>query len=499
MDYHARSGTPEAISTDCLVLGIYEYRQMSNAAKTVDASCNGAIKDALRTGDQNGKSGEILILYGVPGIKAKRVLLLGLGRRKSLTPNSFGATIGAAVRKLDQSGAKNAVITIPGAFETGAEIYSATRGVTLEVANNTYSFNQCKSEKQKSRAPLKKITLITENKKHKKTVTKALGHGQAMANGMALTKDLSNLPGNICTPTYLAEQAKKLAGKSNKLKTSVLSEASMKRLGMGSLLSVSRGSRQPAKLIVMNYQGGKSGAKPVVLVGKGLTFDAGGISIKPSAKMDEMKYDMCGGASVFGVITACIEMELPLNVVGIVPASENLPDGEANKPGDIVTSMAGLTIEVLNTDAEGRLILCDALTYAERFNPATVIDIATLTGACVVALGHHTSGLLANDDKLADELMTAGQKSGDAAWRLPITDDYMKQLDSNFADMANIGGPAAGTITAACFLSRFTEKYKWAHLDIAGTAWKGGAEKGATGRPVPMLVQMLLRRCKLAD
>jgi leucyl aminopeptidase len=312
---------------------------------------------------------------------------------------------------------------------------------------------------------------------------------------MTLTKNLSNLPGNICTPTYLADQARKLGHKSSKLKVQILDEKQMEKLGMGALLSVSRGSRQPAKLIIMEYRGAKENSKPVVLVGKGLTFDAGGISIKPAAAMDEMKYDMCGGASVFGALQACLELDLPLNVVGVVPSSENLPDGDANKPGDIVTSMSGQTIEVLNTDAEGRLILCDALTYSERFEPDTVIDIATLTGACIVALGDQAAGLMANDQKLAQEVLDAGEHTRDRAWQLPLWEDYQEQLDSNFADMANIGnGKGAGTITAACFLSRYTKKFKWAHLDIAGVAWLSGKTKGATGRPVPLLTQFLLRR-----
>jgi len=311
---------------------------------------------------------------------------------------------------------------------------------------------------------------------------------------MSLAKELGNLPGNVCTPTYLAEQAIKLGQQYDAVTTTILDEDKMAELGMGSLLSVSRGSRQPAKLITMNYQGAGD-AKPVVLVGKGLTFDAGGISLKPAAGMDEMKYDMCGSASVFGTISAIAELNLPINVVGVVPSSENMPDGDANKPGDIVISMAGKTIEILNTDAEGRLILCDALTYSERFNPEVVIDIATLTGAIIVALGSKTTGLMSNDQDLADDLLQAGRDSDDKAWQLPLWDEYQEQLDSNFADIANIGGKEAGSVTAACFLSRFTEKYTWAHLDIAGTAWKsGGKAKGATGRPVPMLVQYLLNR-----
>jgi len=319
----------------------------------------------------------------------------------------------------------------------------------------------------------------------------------AVAAGMALAKDLANLPGNICTPAYLANEARRLGRSHKSIRTSVLEEKEMERLGMGALLSVSRGSRQPAKLIVMEYVG--SGArktdKPVVLVGKGLTFDAGGISLKPAAAMDEMKYDMCGGASVLGTLRALAELDLPLHVIGIVPSSENLPDGAANKPGDIVTTMSGQTVEILNTDAEGRLILCDALTYAKRYKPEVVIDIATLTGACVIALGKQASGLLSNNDDLARSLLDAGQRSGDRAWQLPLWDEYQEQLKSNFADMANIGGRDAGTITAACFLSRYTKEFTWAHLDIAGTAWESGGNKGATGRPVPLLMQYLADRC----
>jgi leucyl aminopeptidase len=302
------------------------------------------------------------------------------------------------------------------------------------------------------------------------------------------------LPGNICTPSYLAEQATTLA-QQYKLKAEVLERANMEKLGMGSLLSVANGSSQPPKFIVLQYRGGKADAKPIVLVGKGITFDTGGISLKPAPEMDEMKFDMCGAASVLGTMKALAAMKLPLNVVGIIPSTENMPGGRATKPGDIVTSMSGQTIEILNTDAEGRLILCDALSYAERFQPDAVIDIATLTGACVIALGHVASGVLANDDGLARDLLDCGQQAGDRAWQLPLWDDYQEQLKSNFADMANIGGRPAGTVTAACFLSRFTKAYRWAHLDIAGTAWKSGKEKGSTGRPVPLLTHYLLNRC----
>ncbi|MGH8711263.1 MAG: leucyl aminopeptidase, partial [Burkholderiales bacterium] len=325
----------------------------------------------------------------------------------------------------------------------------------------------------------------------------ALKQALAIAEGVKLTKDLGNLPPNICTPSYLAEQALQIAKKHN-LKAEVLEQKDMEKLGMGSLLSVARGSNQPPKLIVLHYSGAAKKQKPVVLVGKGITFDTGGISIKPAAEMDEMKFDMCGAASVLGSIKAVAEMRLPLNVVGIIPTTENMPSGNASRPGDIVTSMSGQTIEILNTDAEGRLILCDALTYAERFHPAVVIDIATLTGACVIALGHVASGLYSNDDALARELLNAGEYAHDRAWQMPLWDDYQEQLKSNFADMANIGGRPAGSITAACFLARFTKKYSWAHLDIAGTAWKSGKEKGGTGRPVPLLTQFLIHKAAKA-
>jgi len=302
------------------------------------------------------------------------------------------------------------------------------------------------------------------------------------------------LPGNICTPRYLASEAQKLGRKNERLKTTVLEDKKLEALGMGSLLSVARGSKEPARLISMEYSGGRSGSKPVVLVGKGITFDTGGISLKPGAAMDEMKFDMCGAASVFGVMNALCAMKAKVNVVGLVAAAENMPGSQATKPGDVVTSMSGKTIEVLNTDAEGRLVLCDALSYAEKFKPEAVIDIATLTGAVIIALGHHASGLFSNNDALADELLSAGEASGDRAWRLPIWDEYQQQLKSNFADLANIGGRPAGSVTAACFLSQFAEKYRWAHIDIAGTAWKSGANKGATGKPVSLLIHYLLNR-----
>jgi leucyl aminopeptidase len=494
MEFDLKAGDPSKQRTPCLVLGVYAKRRLPAATQTVNRASDAFLSRILKNGDLDGNVGQTLMLYEVPGTLSKRILLVGCGAEKEFDQKSYRKVVAAAVAELNSSGAGEAICCLPEPSKGDSGLYSTVRDTVIAATEGVYRFDQCKSDVEAPARPLKKITLLLENRRQLKTAEKALAHGVAIGNGTALAKDLGNLPGNICTPTYLAEQAKKLGRKSTKLRVQILEEKQMEKLGMGALLSVSRGSRQPAKLIVMEYKGGKPKSKPVVLVGKGLTFDAGGISIKPSPAMDEMKFDMCGGASVLGAMAACVELKLPINLVGIVPASENLPDGAANKPGDIVTSMSGQTIEVLNTDAEGRLILCDSLTYAERFDPAAVIDIATLTGACVVALGSHASGLLGNDDKLTDEVLAAGELSGDRAWQLPLWDDYQEQLNSNFADIANIGGKGAGTITAACFLSRFTKKFKWAHLDIAGSAWNSGNNKGATGRPVPLLTQFLLKR-----
>ena len=369
----------------------------------------------------------------------------------------------------------------------------------MEIAEHTlYKFNRLKSKNKESRRLLRKITYTVPTRRELSKCEAAIKSAQAISNGIKLTRDLANYPSNICTPNYLAQQAIKLGKNRASLTVNVLEESDMEKLGMGSLLSVSRGSSEPAKLITLEYKGkgAKKSQKPIVLIGKGVTFDTGGISIKPSQAMDEMKYDMCGAASVMGTMSAVTELELPINVVGIIPATENMPSGTATKPGDIFTSMSGQTVEVLNTDAEGRLILCDAITYSKKFNPDVVIDIATLTGACVVALGKHATGLLSNHNSLARELINAGEDSGDRAWQLPLWDEYQQQLNSPFADIANIGGRDAGTITPACFISRYAEKLQWAHLDIAGTAWASGVNKGATGRPVSLLMQYILNKIK---
>lgn len=494
MEYSIKTGEPAKQRTACLIVGIFSHRKLSPAAESIDKASNGFLRGILKKGDMDGEKGQIVTLYDVPGTLCHRLLLVGCGPQKEFNRSQYQKTVAQVTSLLNEAHATEALLCLPELEAENTDLYLRIRDTVVAAEESVYRFDDCKSDAKPPKRPLKKLILYLADRRSLKSGEKALAHGQAMATGATLAKDLGNLPGNICTPAHLADRARSLGRKSRKLKVQILEERQMEKLGMGALLSVSRGSRQPAKLIVMEYKGGRTNSKSVVLVGKGLTFDAGGISLKPAAKMDEMKYDMCGGASVLGTMAACIELKLPLNVIGVIPASENLPDGAANKPGDIVTSMSGQTIEILNTDAEGRLILCDALTYSERFDPAAVVDIATLTGACVVALGKHASGLLSNNDDLADELLAAGTQSGDRAWRLPLWEEYQNQLESPFADIANIGGPQAGTITAACFLSRFTKKLNWAHLDIAGSAWDSGDKKGATGRPVALLTQFLLKR-----
>mgnify|MGYP001271776713 FL=1 len=500
MEYQLKTGDLTTLRTACLVVGVFTKKKLTDPALAIDQASSGAISAILKKGDFEGNADQTLMLYNINGLACDRLLLVGLGDEKEYGIKGLRKSAAQVAKILDNSHILEAVTSLPAVPAGDESLYRILTDTVIASEEGLYQFDQCKSKPSPNKRPLKKLGLFIGSQRKNQKLDQAISHGMAIAAGSGLAKTLGNLPGNICTPTYLAEQAKLLGKKSSKLKVQVLDEKRMQALGMGALLSVSRGSRQPAKLIVMEYKGGPAKSKPVVLVGKGLTFDAGGISIKPAAAMDEMKYDMCGGASVLGALSACAQADLPINVVGIVPASENLPDGDANKPGDIVTSMSGQTIEILNTDAEGRLILCDALTYAKRFNPDVVIDIATLTGACVIALGAHASGLLSNNDALANDILEAGQRCGDRAWRLPLWDDYQSQLDSNFADMANIGGKGAGTITAACFLSRYTKEYKWAHLDIAGTAWiSNGSNTGGTGRPVSLLTHYLLKRCKLGD
>jgi leucyl aminopeptidase len=495
MDYFVKSGNPEKQRVACVIVGIFDRRSLTPAAETLDKASNGQIASILRRGDMDGKLGTTLVLHNIAGSFADRVMLVGLGRERSFDEAAFRKAIAASSRTLRNTGSIDAVSYLTHQPLKGRDYQWNVQQAVLVTEDAYYRMDECRGEQSRAELPsykLERYTFDVPRRSDLPSGERGLAEGLAIAKGVAYTKTLGNLPGNLCTPSYLAEQAQQMA-KRYPLKTRVLETAEIERLGMGSFLSVAKGSRQPPKLIVMEYLHGAQGDKPVVLVGKGLTFDAGGISLKPGDKMDEMKFDMCGGASVFGTLTAIAELKLPMNVVGIIPASENLPDGAANKPGDIVTSMAGITIEVLNTDAEGRLILCDALTYAERtYDPAVCIDMATLTGACVIALGGHASGLFSNQPGLTRALLNAGDQIGDRAWELPLWPEYDDHIKSEFADIANIatrGGREAGAIIGATFLHRFTRKMKWAHLDIAGTAWTG---KKATGRPVPLLVQYLL-------
>ncbi|MQM29353.1 MAG: leucyl aminopeptidase [Candidatus Accumulibacter phosphatis] len=493
MEFSIKSGNPEKQRSACVVVGVFEPRKLTLAAELIDNAARSHLSDIIRRGDMEGKAGTTLLLHNVPGTLCDRVLLVGLGKEKEFGDREYCDAIRSAVRTLNETGSFDGTVFLT---ETSVRKRSAAwrvRQAALVAQQTVYRFDQFKSKKDKVRRPLRKLTFIVDRRNELATAEEALCEGQAIAEGMSLTKDLANLPGNVCTPSYLAEIAQQLAAE-HKIECQILEREEMAALGMHALLSVAKSSHQAPKLIVLQYKGGKSDEKPVVLVGKGVTFDSGGISLKPAADMDEMKYDMCGAASVLGTIKAAALMKLPLNLTVIVPSTENMPGGGASRPGDIVTSMSGQTIEILNTDAEGRLLLCDALTYAARFEPDTVIDVATLTGACVIALGHVATGLFANNDTLARELEHAGDEAHDRAWQMPLWNDYQELLKSPFADMANIGGRWGGSITAACFLARFTKKYVWAHLDIAGTAWTSGADKGATGRPVPLLMHYLLKR-----
>ena len=492
IEFSIKSGSPEKQRTTCLVLAVYEGRKLSPAAKAIDEVSDKFLSTLLRRGDIEGKLGQSLLLHNVPNTIADRVLLIGAGKERDINDVTYRRIITSSISFLRGIGAPEVVSYLTELNIKNRDIYWKVKQAVEQTRHVIYEFNEFKSGKKEKNKALRKLTWTVPTRRELVDGETAINHGVAIANGMDLTRDLGNKPANHCTPTYLAERATQMAKSKRALKVKVLGEAEMKKLGMGSLLSVSQGSDEEAKLITFEYKGGKKTDKPYVFVGKGVTFDTGGISIKPAPAMDEMKYDMCGAASVFGTMLAVVEMGLPLNVIGVVPATENMPSGCATKPGDIFTSMSGQTIEVLNTDAEGRLILCDALTYSERYEPQAVVDIATLTGACVIALGKHATGLMSNHNPLARELLNAGDSSGDRAWHLPLWDEYDQQLASNFADMANIGGREAGAITAGCFLSRFTKKFHWAHLDVAGTAWLSGKSKGATGRPVPLLTQYLL-------
>ena len=491
MRYSIKAGAIDKLPTECLVVPVWSKNTLSAEAKHLDGASGKALSAILKSGDFNGKLGETILLYKPKGISAQRLILVGAGDRKKLNARNAAKLVKAAASAVSKTQASNAHFALASAVITDREYPWLTARVAQELEDVCYRYDATKSKKGKKPAT-KSASVSPPAGARRKTIDESLRTGQAIGKAINRAKHLGNLPGNVCTPSFLANEAQALATRNKSVTTQVLSEKQMARLGMGSLLSVSAGSVEEAKLVVMQYKGAASSSRPYALVGKGITFDTGGISLKPGGGMDEMKFDMCGAASVIATLGCVAELKLPINVVAIVAAAENMPGSKATKPGDIVTSMSGKTIEILNTDAEGRLVLCDALTYAERYKPRTIIDIATLTGAAVATFGSQANALLSNDDKLAATLLECGEESLDRAWQLPLWDEYQSLLNSNFADIANIGGPRAGTITAACFLSRFTEKQKWAHLDIAGSAWHSGAQKGATGRPVSLLMQYLL-------
>ena len=491
MDVLSKKAQIGTIKTDALILAVYEGSTLGSAAQAVDAASGGQIAAILKHGDITGKPGETLLLPAVQGVHAKRILLAGFGKQGDTSDSQFRKSVSAALNAVKGTVAKDAALDLGELTVKNRDNAWIARQIVELGEASTYTFDQYKSKDNQKKVHLKKLTLLNTDS----AADKALAVGQAIASGMSYTKDLGNLPPNVCTPTYLADEAKKLAKSVEKMTLKVIDEKEMKELGMGALLSVSAGSVQPAKLIIMDYRGGKKNEKPHIIVGKGITFDTGGISLKPGPDMDQMKYDMCGAASVLGTMKAITDMKLPLNVIGVITSAENMPGGKASRPGDIVTTMSGQTVEILNTDAEGRLVLCDALTYIERYEPASVVDIATLTGAIIVSLGAHATGMFSNNDGVVDQLKQAGDYTQDRVWHMPLWEDYQSQLDSPFADMANIGGPKAGSITAACFLSRYTKKYPWAHLDIAGTSFLG-QPKGATGRPVPLLSEYLISQTR---
>lgn len=493
MDYFTTSSAASRRAGAALIVGVYERGKLGVAATDIDKASGGRLAKLVKSGDVSGAVGKATVLTSLDNVRAQRVVAVGLGKVSEFGVTAFRKATAAAVDALDGYKIKDLATYLTLEDVAGTNAYYLARYTVQTIGDALYRFDEMKSGKRKPVMPLAKIGFAIAKRGDAKKAETGAAHADAIVESMALAKDLGNLPPNVCTPSHIARTAQRLAREHRDLSTKVLSEAEMKKLGMHSLLSVTAGTVEPAKLIVMQYKGAGREA-PVVLVGKGITFDAGGISLKPGPGMDEMKYDMCGAASVIATIGAAAALKLPINVTAVVPTCENLPSGTATRPGDIVKSMSGQTIEILNTDAEGRLILCDAMTYARRFKPAVMLDVATLTGACVIALGHHLSAVMSNSDGLAKDVLAAGIAADDRAWHMPMADEYAQQLKSNFADFANVGGRDGGAVTAACFLSKFTKGVDWAHLDIAGTAWQSGARKGSTGRPVPLLTEFLLAR-----
>lgn len=498
MEFNVKSGSPEKQRSACIIVGVFEPRRLSPIAEQLDKISDGYISALLRRGELEGKVGQSLLLHHVPNVLSERVLLIGCGKERELDERQYKQIIQKTINTLNETGSMEAVCFLTELHVKGRNNYWKVRQAVETAKDCLYTFDQLKSNKTELRRPLRKMVFNVPTRRELPSGERAIAHGLAIASGIKACKDLANMPPNICNAAYLASQARQLADSSANVSTRVIGEEQMKELNMNAYLAVGQGSQNESLMSIIEYKGNQDPeSRPIVLIGKGLTFDSGGISIKPADGMDEMKYDMCGAATVYGVMRVVAELQLPINVIGVLAGCENMPGGKAYRPGDILTTMSGQTVEVLNTDAEGRLVLCDTLTYVERFEPELVIDIATLTGACMVALGHHYSGLMSNHNPLAHELMNASEQAGDRAWRLPLGEEFYEQIESNFADLANTGGRLGGAITAGCFLARFASKYNWAHLDIAGTAWRSGKAKGATGRPVSLLSQFLLNRAGL--
>jgi leucyl aminopeptidase len=496
MKYEAYSGKASSARGECLVVGVHEEQKLGAQAQLVDRALGGRLLALLKRGDFSGRAYETLLVSESAGLAGKRLLLVGLGASRQYQRTTWKRALAAAVSALLRTRISTAIIALdhPGAGEF--DDYTLARATAECVGAGLYRVNALKSGRRPRPHALSGVKVGPFSAAHLAAARRGLADGEAIAASAWLLRDLANLPGNVCTPRHLAATAMQVGREHRGLRVRALNEAQIRRLKMGCLLAIARGSAEPPRFIVMEHRGGRRGAAPLVLVGKGVTFDSGGISLKDPAAMDEMKYDMCGAASVIAALDLAARLKLRLNLVGLVAACENMPGGHAIKPGDIVTSMSGQTVEILNTDAEGRVILGDALHYARRFKPSAVIDLATLTGACVVALGAHHSGVMGNDAALVRELLEAGVRADDRAWQLPLTDDYADQLKSNFADFANVCGRDGGAITAAAFLGKFTKGLKWAHVDIAGTAWVSGAAKGATGRPLGLLGDFLIRRAR---
>ena len=492
MEFFATSADAGKYRTACAIVGIYDQKRLSAAAEAINRASHGLVKRLIDRGDASGELGKALLLTDSAKAHPTRVILVGLGKKSAFDKQAYRRALNAAVQALLATGAVDAVSFLGQEIAGKLDAYHAARLSVVELGTAMYRFAAFKSGRKPKSHKLKKFGIGIGSAEESEAALRGARHGYGIVRGMDLARDLGNTPPNVCSPSYLADQARDLARRYSKIDIQVLDEPDMQALGMGSLLSVAHGSAEAAHLIVLEYRGGPQDAQPIALVGKGITFDTGGTSLKPGPAMDEMKYNMCGAAAVLGALASVAYLKLPINLLVVVPAAENMPGSRATRPGDIVTSMSGKTIEILNTDAEGRLILCDALTYARQYDPRAIVDVATLTGACVIALGRHYSGLLSNSDELSEALLAAGGRADDGAWRLPMDKQYADQLRSNFADMANIGGREAGTITAACFLGKFTDGVDWAHIDIAGTAWLTGAKKGGTGRPVPLLTDYLI-------